>query len=634
MATVAVEIPPSNHGIPGSHMLGRVTLPEIIPQISETADPQRVVTTWVHGFNDMITGENASIKDLFLENSYWRDLLCTTWDFHTYHGLSKISSVFKSNGKKCRLKALSIDLSSEFKKPRKSPIDFNATLQGVQAFITVETGIGRGRGLVKLIRDAKDGGNWKAFTLFTSLQELKGYEESVYSRRPTGVDHGAHPGRLNWQERRNVEANCEGSFEPTVLVVGAGQGGLTIAARLKQLGVPTLIIDRNERIGDNWRNRYHQLVLHDSVWYDHMPYMNFPPNWPIFTPKDKLAEWFETYAKALELNVWTNTNLTSSTWDEEKRQWTLIIERGLDGRTDTRTLHPRHVIQATGHSGEPYFPSHIKGLDSFKGDRLVHSSQFTGPQANAKGKKAVIVGCCNSGHDIAQDYHEHGYDVTMVQRSSTLVVSCENLIDVDMKGVYSEDGPPVEEADILSMSTPNAVAARLKIDNTREINKRDAPLLRGLQAAGFALDNGPECAGIYTKYLHRGGGYYIDVGASQLIADGQIKIKQGQEIERVNPHSLTFSDGSELEADEVVFATGYQNMRETARKIFGDELADRVKDVWGFDEEGETRTMWRRTGHPGFWFFGGNLALCRFFSRLLALQIKGMEVGLMRYEDD
>ena len=184
------------------------------------------------------------------------------------------------------------------------------------------------------------------------------------------------------------------------------------------------------------------------------------------------------------------------------------------------------------------------------------------------------------------------------------------------------------------MSTPNAVGARLKVDNTKEINRRDAPLLRALQAAGFALDNGPEGAGLFTKYLHRGGGYYIDVGASQLIADGKIKIKQGQEIERVNPHRLTFADGSELEADEVVFATGYQNMRVTARKIFGDELADRVKDVWGFDDEGETRTMWRRTGHPGFWFFGGNLALCRFYSRLLALQIKAMEVGLMKYEVD
>ncbi|KAL8949249.1 MAG: hypothetical protein Q9222_004623 [Ikaeria aurantiellina] len=184
------------------------------------------------------------------------------------------------------------------------------------------------------------------------------------------------------------------------------------------------------------------------------------------------------------------------------------------------------------------------------------------------------------------------------------------------------------------MSKPNAVAAEISVDAAREINRRDAALLKGLAAAGFALDNGPNCAGIFAKYLHRGGGYYIDVGASQLIADKKIKIKQGQEIERVNAHSLTFTDGSELEADEIVFATGYQNMRETARKIFGNELADRVNDVWGFDEEGEIRTMWRRTGHPGFWFFGGNLALCRFYSRLLALQIKGLELGLMKYDED
>ncbi|KAL8785429.1 MAG: hypothetical protein Q9213_003359 [Squamulea squamosa] len=634
MATAAVEIPPSNHGIPGSNVLQHVDLPEITPKSSVPINPQRVATAWLDAFNDLVAGHDISVKDLFLEDSYWRDLLCITWNYHTYHGLAKISSVVKNKDQKGRLQALAIDSSTDIKKPTICAIDFNGNLQGVQAFLTLETAVGRGRGLVKLLPDARDRGKWKAYILFTTLEQLKGYEESVYARRPTGVDHGVHPGRLNWQERRNVEANCEGSFEPTVLITGAGQGGLTIAARLKQLGVPALIIDRNERIGDNWRNRYHQLVLHDSVWYDHMPYLNFPPNWPVFTPKDKLAEWFETYAKALELNVWTKTSLTSSTWDEGKRQWSLTLERQIDGRNENRTLHPRHVIQATGHSGEPYFPSHIKGLDSFKGDRLVHSSQFTGPQPDAKGKKAVIVGCCNSGHDIAQDYYAHGYDVTIVQRSSTLVVSSENLIDVDMKGVYSEDGPPVEDADILNMSTPNAVAARLKVDNTKEINRRDAPLLRALQAAGFALDNGPESAGIFTKYLHRGGGYYIDVGASQLIADGKIKIKQGQEIERVNPHSLTFRDGSELEADEVVFATGYQNMRETARKIFGDELADRVKDVWGFDEEGEIRTMWRRTGHPGFWFFGGNLALCRFFSRLLALQIKAMEVGLMAYEDD
>ena len=87
---------------------------------------------------------------------------------------------------------------------------------------------------------------------------------------------------------------------------------MTAAARLKMLKVDTLVVDREERVGDNWRQRYHQLVLHDPVWYDHMPYLPFPPDWPIYTPKDKLADFFETYVKFRELNVWTQTEIKSS----------------------------------------------------------------------------------------------------------------------------------------------------------------------------------------------------------------------------------------------------------------------------------------------------------------------------------
>ena len=190
--------------------------------------------------------------------------------------------------------------------------------------------------------------------------------------------------------------------------------------------------------------------------------------------------------------------------------------------------------------------------------------------------------------------------------------------------------PPVEDADIINMSVPNPLTKRLAIDSTREMMRRDQKLLRGLTDAGFAVDSGPDGAGLFIKYLSRGGGYYIDVGTSQLIADKKIAIKQGQEVKVIKPHSLVLADDSELEADEIVFATGYQNMRESARKVFGNELADAVHDVWGFDDEGEVRGMWRRSGHPGFWFFGGNLALCRFYSRLLALQIKAIEIGLAK----
>jgi hypothetical protein len=123
------------------------------------------------------------------------------------------------------------------------------------------------------------------------------------------------------------------------------------------------------------------------------------------------------------------------------------------------------------------------------------------------------------------------------------------------------------------------------------------------------------------------------VGCSALIVSGAIKVKQGVEISSILPNGVRFADGTTLEADEVVFATGYQNMRTQTRTIFGDKVADKVQNVWGFDKEGEVKTMWRRSGHEGFWFMGGNLALCRFYSRLLALQIKALEEGISQWED-
>ena len=375
--------------------------------------------------------------------------------------------------------------------------------------------------------------------------------------------------------------------------------------------------------------RYHQLVLHDPVWYDHLPYIPFPPTWPIFAPKDKLADWFEFYAKSLELNIWTMTTITSATWDDSQHQWTVTLSRHVphSNTVESRVLHPRHIVQATGHSGEAFMPS-IPGMSCFKGSNLCHSSQFPGakpqPSHAQENRRAVVVGCCNSAHDIAQDYYENGYHVTMVQRSSTCVVSSKNILDISLGGLYCEDGPETADADLLFMSMPNALLKRIGIDSTKEVAKRERDLRAGLANVGFKLDDGPDDSGndhpfvfpmqllredtnkhsvccnlltlwlgLFMKYLQRGGGYYIDVGCSALLASGAIALKQGQEVVEVLDNGLRFADGSELPADEIVFATGYRNMRETARKIFGEDLAERVNDVWGFDEEGEHRTIWR-----------------------------------------
>lgn len=415
---------------------------------------------------------------------------------------------------------------------------------------------------------------------------------------------------------------------------GAGQAGLTAAVRLKMLGINALVIDRNERVGDNWRNRYHQLVLHDPVWYDHMPYMNFPPQWPVFTPKDKLANWFEAYADIMELNVWMRSNLVQTSWDEKKRTWTIEVARARDdGVIETRTFQPRHVIQATGHSGQKHMPL-IAGMESFGGHRICHSSEFLGARDDGKGLKAVVVGSCNSGHDIAQDFAEKGYDVTMVQRSTTNVVSSRAITEIALKGLFSEDGPPVDDADMILHSMPSSVLKAIQVEVGKLQRENDKDLLEGLAKVGFKTDNGPDESGLFFKYFQRGGGYYIDVGASKLIVDGKIKVKQGKEISEILPHGIRFSDGFELEADEIVFATGYQSMKSQTREIFGEATAEKVADVWGFNEEGEMRTIWQRSGHPGLWYHGGNLALCRYYSRLLALQIKGLEEGLYAYDEN
>ncbi|KAL8792661.1 MAG: hypothetical protein Q9195_004721 [Heterodermia aff. obscurata] len=559
-------------------MLDSVPLPDSpsidIPESSELA--RQIVSSWVSDFNQCLNEENTDIRPLFLEKSCWRDLLCMTWDFRTIQGPEAITKFVASCSDGSRINSIGVYDSPSYKIPRFAHC---GKVRVVQAFLSIDTAYGRGEGLVRLVPDPKEKDTWRAFTLLTKLEELKGYEENTHNRRPTGHNGTADSTHLNWKDQLNAQHNFRNGDGPVVVILGAGQGGLAMAARLKQLNLETLIIDRTPRIGDNWRNRYHQLVLHDTVWFDHMPYLPFPPSWPVFTPKDKLADWFEYYAGILELNVWTNSTLQESKWDDHTRQWTIKVERNRDGTLEDHTLNPRHIILATGHAGEPYVPPGIN-FDSFQGNRIIHSSQFTEPQRDANGKKAVMVGCCNSAHDIARDYHEHGYDVTMIQRSSTLVLTCGSLVDVTMKGLYAEDGsfqPPVEAADIINMSVPNPVAKTLQTAATKEILKRDNDLITGLLAAGFALDSGIHGSGLWIKYLSRGGGYYIDVGASKLVVDGKIKIKQGSGVKAVKAHGVLLEDGSELEADEVIFATGYQNMKESARTIFGNEVADRVR---------------------------------------------------------
>ena len=651
MATpdVQVNIPSHLRPVPGSINIPVAHFPN--PSKNTAIEPEQVASNLVKEFNLALGRRDfAAVASLFGDDGFWRDHLALSWQLRTvqgHAGIVKFLEKCSTSKDGLRLESVSVDKSSATRAPTVGALDGAGEVQGIQFFMVLKTVHGSGTGIARL---ALQNNTWKIFTLFTALRELKGHGELLGHRRPKGAEHGGNPDRKNWAEKRLDAASYADGREPSVLIIGkdlrlylifafstdlirlgAGQGGLTAAARLSMLGVDSLIIDKNHLIGDNWRLRYRQLVLHDPVWYDHMPYVPFPANWPIFTPKDKLAEFFESYVKLLELNVWTSTTIISCEWDQKNANWIVTVSRQqIDGSQLVRTFHPRHIIQATGHSGKMKMPT-IPGMDQFQGDRLCHSSQFPGARKVGRGKKAIVVGSCNSAHDIAQDYQERGYDITIVQRSTTCVISSAAITEIGLKGLYEEDGPATEDADLLLHGTPASVLKALQIDITAKQAEYDRKLLDGLEKAGFKVDRGPNGAGLFMKYFQRGGGYYIDVGASQMIADGKIKVKQGQEITSVLPRGLKFADGTEIEADEIVFATGFDNMHSQTRAMLGDEIADKVNDVWGYNDEGEIRTIWQDSGHQGFYFHGGNLATARYYSRVLALQIKALEEGFYRY---
>ena len=409
--------------------------------------------------------------------------------------------------------------------------------------------------------------------------------------------------------------------DPIVLVVGGGQAGLSIAARLTQLQVDTLIVDREQRIGDNWRNRYHALTLHNQVQVNHLPYMSFPPNWPTYIPKDKLAGWFEAYVESMELNYWAATEFEGGAYDEEEGRWSVVLRRA-DGTK--RQIRPRHVVMATGVSGIPSLPD-IPTLRNFSGT-VLHSSQYDDGEA-WKGKNVLVIGTGNSGHDIAQDLYSSGAKVTLVQRSSTLIVNIEP--SAQLAYALYDEGPPLEDCDLITTSIPLALARKSHILLTEQAKKLDRELLDGLDRVGFKLDFGEDGTGWQFKYLTRGGGYYFNVGCSDLIVEGQIGLVQFSDIAGFVAEGARMRTGDTLAADLIVLATGYKGQEDLVRKLFGEDVAARVGPIWGFGDEQELRNMFTRTAQPGLWFIAGSLAQCRIYSKYLALQIKACEVGLL-----
>lgn len=563
-------------------------------------------------------GDVQLATSLFQPDGFWRDLVLFTWNIKTMEGRSQIGAML--DAQLAMLGPISIGLADN---------DEASEAGGVlQGWISIDTGVGRGIGFIRV----KEGKIW---TLLTTMSELKGHEEAKGSKRPAGAVHGAQTQRTSWKEGRDAELQELGySSQPYCLIVGGGQGGIALGARLRQLNVPTIIIDKNDKPGDSWRNRYKSLCLHDPVWYDHMPYIPFPENWPVFTPKDKVGDWLEMYTKVMELNYWGGTTCQSASYDEASAEWTVQVERN----GEVITLRPKQLVLATGMSGKANRPS-FNGMDAFEGEQH-HSSRHPGPDAYI-GKKVVVIGANNSAHDICAALWEAGVDVTMVQRSSTHIVKSDSLMDLALGDLYSERavaaGMTTAKADLTFASIPYQILHTFQKPVFDAIRQRDADFYARLEKSGFMLDFGDDDSGLFMKYLRRGSGYYIDVGASELVADGKIKLKSGVGITEIKARSVLLTDGSELEADLIVYATGYGSMNGWAADLISPEVANKVGKVWGLGSnttkdpgpwEGEQRNMWKPTQQTALWFHGGNLHQSRHYSQYLSLQLKARMEGL------
>jgi putative flavoprotein involved in K+ transport len=551
---------------------------------------------WLEDFEGALARGAQAAAAQFAPECYWRDVLAFTWDIRTHEGREAIGEMLAARLAGVRPRGFSV-----WGAPTADPES--------EAWFSFQSAAGRGLGHVRL----RDG---RAWTLLTALRSLDGFPERPGAREP---ELGA-------------------SRQPYAVIVGGGQGGLALGARLKRLGVPAVILEKNARAGDSWRKRYASLVLHDPVWFDHMPYKPFPQGWPVFTPKDQLGDWLERYAAHEQLDYWGGSPCLGAARDAAAGEWVVRTERN----GVPVVLRPKHLVLATGMSGFAHVPP-VPGIDRFLG-AVAHSSEFRGG-ADWAGKKCVVVGASTSAHDICADLVAHGAEATMVQRASVIVATSEALLEHAWGRLYSEAalarGVTTDIADLTVASIPHKVLPALQKPLYETIAKRDAWLYAGLAKAGFLYDFGPDGSGIHACYLRRGAGYYIEVGASQMIIEGKIKLAAGAGVARLEERRVVLTDGRELPADLVVFATGYGDMNQWAAALISPEVAQKVGRVWGLGSdtkydpgpwEGELRNMWKPTAQEGLWFHGGNLMQSRHYSLYLALQLKGRMEGVVTAE--
>ncbi len=583
--------------------------------VGETAGtPQFRAVSWLESFgNALTTGSRSGLQDLFEPEAGWRDLVAFTWNLRQVHDRDAIVDLLLATNGAIGAGEFGID------ETRPAPAELPAAegdLPAIEVFFRFATAAGNGDGYTVLAADPDRPEVLRARTLMTRMVELK---DAPAVWPPEGRFDVQNPGvRWSAHTRRQQEF---ADRDPEVLIVGGGQFGVMTAANLARLGVDALIIDKSPRVGDAWRKRYESLFLHQPHNMLHFSMMPFPESFPEYLPKDKLAQWFESYVASFDLNFWTSTEFTGASYDEDRGEWEANLTLA-DG--STRVMRPKHLLMATGGSNIPVIPD-FPGLDEYSGTTL-HANDYR-DGADFAGKNVLIVGTGTSAHDFALDIVRSGGSSTLVQRSPLIVIDLPTANS--LYGAYLDRDLPTELVDIRFLAGGVYHQQRRGfIEFQKFADEADRELHDGLTKAGMKVWSGQDATGFYYGYLSNSkGGYYLNVGASDAIVRGDIGILQLDTIERFDATGIVLNDGTRQDYDAVIFATAQQPQIKAIEKLFGAEFAEKLGPIWGFGNDGEMRNVLKPTPHEGFWILDGSIPMARWHSPLIALLLKAELIG-------
>jgi len=565
-------------------------------------------------------GSRHGFDELFLEESYWRDMVALTWDTCQFWGRQAVREAMVEHAASAGIANLRLDV--ERSAPRMAEFVGEPF---VEIFFAFDTAVGTGKGFARLAPDASATFGLRAQLIATGLVALHCAPEPTGRHPRLGFDP-AYPGQT-WGEWVAAKSDFT-ERDPDVLIIGGSHSGLSVGARFERKGISYLIVEKHQRPGDMWRSRYECLALHTHTRMNDLPYIPLPAHWGSFTPKDQWADWLDCYATLMNLNFWGSTEALGASFDEATRSWEVRLRRA-DGTV--RTMRPKHVVLAVGGvGGRPRVPE-LPGLNEFRGE-VLHSSAFkTG--AAYQGKNVMVVGSSTTAHDICLDLFHKGAVPTMAQRGPTCVVD----ITEQIKFSADYDQVSVEEADQLrsSMALPLMIKRAQAYTLTTEASH--AELHTGLRNAGQKLTIGHDNTGWSIKLFREAAGYYLNVGCSEAIVEGKVKVLDFEQIERFEAVGALLGDGRVMPLDVVVLATGFHDLSNDIEALFGPAVANKIGRCVGVASDGEYRTMSRPTAQAHLWLINGGIVDARKSSDLLALQViaqmKGLVPSLVRQPD-